>query len=200
MAAWLVLLVACSGDRGDDAAEPDVAAEAGGERAPIVAVGPRQEVAPVPEWESPAVEVDDSDVEAMKARAAEALEAGDLFGDADDAIPLYLALSRHLPDDPDVATGLERARGALIEQGNAALAAIDEDREALGHARQVGAVSRELAPTDPAVETYLATVEQPEGNMGTNEPGRARDEDRHVGADAIRPVKLSRSWTDMVDI
>ena len=183
MAAWLVLLVACSGDRGDDAAEPDVAAEAGGERAPIVAVGPRQEVAPLPEWESPAVEVDDSDVEAMKARAAEALEAGDLFGDADDAIPLYLALSRHLPDDPDVATGLERARGALIEQGNAALAAIDEDREALGHARQVGAVARELAPSDPAVETYLATVEQAVQAEQANLRGEQALNQRRFGID-----------------
>jgi formylglycine-generating enzyme required for sulfatase activity len=184
IAALLLVLGACSRDGttpGETAGESGEAA--GRPAAPIVTASPDQQVEPVPQWQAPKVEVDGDDVEQLKEQAAAALEAGELFGDDAAAIPLYLALREHAPDDPAVAAGLERAVGTLVEQGGTALAAIDEDPGALQRAREIAAVARAAAPERDAVVSLLERVDLAVGAQQANARGERELNERRFGLD-----------------
>ena len=170
--AIAVLLPACSGEP-ESATTPasDTDASADGRAGPIVSVRPDPQASPVPAWRAPEVEVDAANLAQRKQEAAAALEAGELFGEADDAIPLYLALRDHAPDDAEVGTGLERALGAVLQHGDAALAAIDDDRGALRRAQEIAAVAREVAPEHKAVGEYLVRVERADQAQQANLSG-----------------------------
>ena len=90
VAALAASLAGCSAD--DDAASPATPDASSRATAPIVTIGAGQEVSPVPPWSAPEVEVDDENIAQLKEDASAALEAGELFGEDDDAIPLYLAM------------------------------------------------------------------------------------------------------------
>jgi formylglycine-generating enzyme required for sulfatase activity len=127
-------------------------------RSPLVTIGEEQSVSPVPAWRAPAIEVNDANVNALRKRAEAALESGHLYGDASDsdsAIPLYLALQRHAPQDARIRRGGREALLALVDEGRNALAAIDDDPQELRHAHQVAAVARVVAPADSRVEAFL---------------------------------------------
>src|SRR5690606_3496818 len=128
-------LAGCSGD--DDSASPATPEASSRPGAPIVTIGAGQEVSPVPAWSAPEIEVDEDNIAQLKIDASAALEAGELFGEDDDAIPLYLALREHASGDAEVAAGFQQALGAVIERGDDALAAIDDDPAALRRAHQV---------------------------------------------------------------
>ncbi len=95
-------------------------------------------------WRIPTIAVADADVPAMRKRAASALTEGRLYEDADAAIPLYLALLRHAPDDARAQGGLDRALAKLIDAGNTALAESGDDIEALRRAHAIAAVMRSV--------------------------------------------------------
>lgn len=196
-AALLALLAACS-DRSADggtAGRDDAGAATG--RPPIVRVDQGEPVAPVPDWEAPPVEIADDDVDAMKEQAAAALEAGELFGDADDAIPLYLALREHAPDDADVKAGLARSMGALLEQGGTALASIDADPASLARALQIAAVARDVAPSDDAVTDYLSRVDRAAHAAQANQRGEAALNRREFGLDGAGAVTFFREALEL---
>ncbi|KGM55338.1 hypothetical protein N799_07070 [Lysobacter arseniciresistens ZS79] len=196
LAALLALLAACSDRTGDRAAATGDVGDADG-RPQIVRVEPGQQVAPVPDWEPPRVEVADDDVESMKEQAATALAAGELFGDADDAIPLYLALREHAPDDADAEAGLAAATGALLEQGGAALAAIDSEPAALVRAREIAAVARDVAPSEQAVTDYLAQVDRAAHAAQANRRGEAALNRREFGLDGAGAVTSFREALEL---
>ncbi|MFP7721868.1 SUMF1/EgtB/PvdO family nonheme iron enzyme [Lysobacter sp. A3-1-A15] len=158
--ALAVLTVGCG--RGDDASGSDPASPATSQptaRAPIVTVSADQAVSPVAPWSLPAVPVEDAAFARLKAQAAEALESGRLFDDARSAIPLYVALTRHAPDDAEAKAGLQQALSALVARGDAALAEIDRNPAALRVAHEVGAVVRAVAPEGAPSEAYLSRLE-----------------------------------------
>ncbi len=170
--AVALLLGACSSEPDPAAtAAPDPVRTADGKSAPIVTISPDRDVSPVPAWSAPGVEVDAENLAQLKEEAATALEAGELFGDAGDAIPLYMALREHAPEDAEVEAGLARAVGAVLEQGGTALAAIDEDPASLRRAHEIAAVAREVAPDDKAVAGYLARLDRVDQAQQANRRG-----------------------------
>ena len=89
-------------------------------------------------WHSPKIALTDADIPAARKRAAAALADGRLYEGAEAAIPLYLALLAHDPDDAKAKTGLTRALARLGRAGDEALAASGDDAEALRRAHAVG--------------------------------------------------------------
>ena len=60
-------------------------------------------------WQPPEQVIVLEDIPAAKRDAARALQQGRLYTEADDAIPMYLALKRIAPEDPQVTQGLTRS-------------------------------------------------------------------------------------------
>ena len=191
----MLALGACSGESDPDKPEIRTATD---EPTPIVTISPDRKVSPVPAWRPPDVVVDPENLERTEQEAAAALEAGELFGDATDAIPLYLALREHAPDDPGIEAGLERALGAVLEQGDRALAAIDEDRTSLRRAHEIAAVVREVAPAhvaskEEAVAGFLARLERADQAQQANLRGeRALNNRRFITDDGDGAVARFR--------
>lgn len=161
------LLAACT--REPPEASPDKTAD--GARAPRVTISADQAVSPVPPWRTPAVEVTDANTGQLKRQAAAAVKAGRLFGDTGSAIPIYLALRAHAPDDPSLAQGFAVALRALLAQGDAALAAIDDDPLALRRAHEAAAVARVIATDDEDVIAYLDRLERTDQAQRANRLG-----------------------------
>jgi len=158
--ALIALLGACAREQG--AAVPATPSEldaAKREREPMVTIS-RDQPGAVADWQAPAIEVDAGNLAQLKAAATQALAAGELYGEPDDAIPLYVALRAHAPDDPAIAAGFAQALDALVARGDAALDSIDLDRDAIQQAHDVAAVARSIAPGHALVSAYLARVDR----------------------------------------
>lgn len=156
--ATLALLATTACSRQPQDASADAANGHG--QAPVVTISADQAVSPVPAWIPPAVAVTDATASAMKIKAAAALKAGNLFDSADAAIPIYLSLRAHDPDDASISEGFAASLRALLVQGDDALQAIDADPLTLRRAHEVGAVARAIAPDDAAVVDYLDRLER----------------------------------------
>jgi formylglycine-generating enzyme required for sulfatase activity len=151
--ALCLALLACIAACGRKQAEQE-----GSARAPVITIGEDQLVSPVPPWRAPAIEVTDANAVALRKRAEAALKAAQLYGGVDEsqaAIPLFLALQKHAPQDERIRRGLRESLLALIDEGRDALVAIDYDPQELRHAHEVAAVARVVAPGDPRVEAFL---------------------------------------------
>ncbi|HSM12208.1 MAG TPA: formylglycine-generating enzyme family protein [Lysobacter sp.] len=180
--ALAALLGACSrAPEGSTASgQPDAAER---ERAPMVTISPDQEVSPVPSWQAPEIAIDADNLEQLRTAAAEALAAGELYGEPDDAIPLYVALRAHAPQDAEIAAGFANALEALIARGDQALAGIDDERAAIRVAHEVAAVARSMAPGDDAVVAYLARVDRVDEAQRANLRGERALNARQLGED-----------------
>ncbi|GAB3385607.1 SUMF1/EgtB/PvdO family nonheme iron enzyme [Lysobacter fragariae] len=139
--------------------------------APLVTIGADVSVSPVPPWRAPRIEVDESNITDLRKRAAAALKQYRLYADADSAIPLYLALVRHAPEDAAMRRGLTDSLGALLKEGREALAAIDDEPQELRHAHEVAAVARVVAPADPNVEAFLDGLDRADEAAQANRQG-----------------------------
>src|SRR5690606_9267716 len=173
-AAALALLLAagCGRDQAPaDAAGDDAAAGAAGE----VTISGDDRMAGRLTWRAPAVELgsEEDAVEAALARAAGALEAGDLDRGPGSAIPLYQAVLAREPAHADARAGLERALAALLEQGDEALARAGDDEDALHRAQEIAAVARSLRAGDEQVRTYLGRVDRAEHLADINRAAEA---------------------------
>jgi formylglycine-generating enzyme required for sulfatase activity len=159
VASFSLLAAACS--RGPEPVPAPAArerAEAAQRPAKTVA---RDAEAPVrPSWAAPEVEVTPENAGQLRKQAAEALKEGRLFEDAGSAVPILLALQASAPDDKAVAVALDKALAALVEQGEAALAKIDEDPAMLRRAQDVLAVAHQLEPGDERVVRLAGRVRQ----------------------------------------
>nr|WP_246189346.1 formylglycine-generating enzyme family protein [Pseudoxanthomonas kalamensis] len=111
-------------------------------------------------WTPPAVDLGEETPEQTRRRAAQALAEGRLYEQAEDAIPLYLALLARDADDRSAQRGIDRAVAALLKQGGQALQVADEDAQALRRAGEIAAVLRTLRGEDAAVTAYLDKVDQ----------------------------------------
>lgn len=158
-AALLILLTCLAACSRDDVASHDAQATDDGVRMPRVTVSGDDSSMDELTWRPPPIVLTADDVAGARQRAARALAEGRLFDGADDAIPLYLALQRLDPADARTQASLERSLDALLDQGAQALRHAEDRTEALRRARQIAAVARTLAPTDPAVTVYLARVD-----------------------------------------
>lgn len=156
-------------------------------RAPVVTIGADQSVSQVPPWRVPPIVVTDANADALRKRAEAAVKEGYLFAHEGDAvsdpaaaaIPLYLALREHAPEDPHIRRGLSHALRALLEDGEDALAAIDADPQELRHAHEVAAVARVVAPGDRRVDAFLDRLDRADEAAEANLQGEiALNQDR----------------------
>ena len=169
-------LAACKPQASAPAASP-----AAPKRTGSVSISGGDELAQVLSWSLPQVALEAGDAAGARAKAKRALAAGDLFETADSAIPLLFALQRLQPDDAGIAQSLQDARAALIEQGDAALLAGDEELDALRAAQRRGAVLRKLWPEQPEVVAYLERVDHGERAWDRNTQGEALLADGKLG-------------------
>ncbi len=143
-------------------------------------------------WRSPKIELVDADVPSARKRAAAAVTEGRLYEDADAAIPLYLALLQHAPDDARAQAGLIRALTKLVDAGDAARAESGDDAEALRRAHTVAAVMRSvgLARVEGGTE-FLGRLDHADRLWELNEEAEAALADGRLGdtAGADDPVE-----------
>ena len=168
MIAVSLACIACKPQPPAQETRPEASAPAGS-----VTITGGDELAQVLSWSLPKVEIAPGERDAARSEARRALAAGDLFETADSAIPLLMALQRLEPDDPDIARSLDAARAALVAQGDEALAASDEDLDALRAAQRRGAVLRKLWPEQADVVAYLQRVDRSEQAWERNARGEA---------------------------
>ena len=178
----------------------DAVEEADATRGPVVTIGADLSVSPVPAWRPPYVEVTSSNTAGLRKRAAAALKEGRLFVRADDAattdpadaaIPLYLALQAHAPDDQRARRGLAEAQRALLKQGNEALAAVDADAMELRRPHEIAAVARAVAPADPKVEAFLDKLDRADEAAVANGLGEQALEAGRVGENGEKEGALA---------
>jgi hypothetical protein len=149
---FCLVLLSLAGGCGRKQAEKEKAAA----RTPLVTIGEDQSVSSVPAWRAPLIEVTEANATALRKRAEAALKSGQLYGDTNDAeaaIPLYLALQKHAPQDARVRKGMHEALVALVEEGRDALVAIDGDPQELRHAHEVAAVAWKRSSTGSTART-----------------------------------------------
>ncbi|HEX7801400.1 MAG TPA: formylglycine-generating enzyme family protein [Pseudoxanthomonas sp.] len=158
-AVLAVCLAACTRTP-DTPPPPAAAAEAVDPRLPSITVSGDETGAAAWNWQAPQPDLTGQDLAVAKRAAASALAQNRLYAEADDAIPLYMALRTLAPQDSQVAQGLKKSLQALLKQGAAALRDAGDDADALSLAGEIGAVARALAPDDPAVLAYLEQVDK----------------------------------------
>ena len=179
--ATLVLLCACDRDGGKAAAGKD--GQTPQRRADgTVTVSGDDAIAERLTWRSPKIVLTDADIPAARKRAAAALAEGRLYEDADAAIPLYLALQAHDPEDAKAKAGLARALTQLAKAGKDALAASGDDAEALRRAHAVGAVMRSIGieRVEGGAE-HLVQVDRADRLWELNEAGEQALADGRLG-------------------
>lgn len=125
-------------------------------------------------WTPPALVLTREQVRQARRDAAAAVRAGDLFEGPRDAIPLYLALLRLDPEDRLAQRGLARAASALLAQGERALAAAEDDSQALARAVRIAAVLRTVLPDDTRTQAYLARLDLAEQLARLNATGESQ--------------------------
>lgn len=163
--AVALLLVLCAACGREDAAPVDAGtgnATRAGNGDGSVTISGDDSIAGQLTWRVPDVDLEGAEGgegEDPHARAAAALEGGNLHRDGDAAIPLYLGILQASGDDAEARTGLEKARRQLLDQGREALAASGDDVEALRRARVAAAVARTAFAGDEEAQAYLAAVD-----------------------------------------
>ncbi|MDH5821588.1 SUMF1/EgtB/PvdO family nonheme iron enzyme [Luteimonas sp. RD2P54] len=193
LAALLLLTLAAGCAREGGEAAEEAAAPAERQRSGSVTVSGDDSIASTLTWRRPEVPLEEGDdLEEVRGQAAEALEQGHLYDDAEAAIPIYLALLERDPDDGAAAKGLERARERLLADGAAALEHSDQDFVALREARRVAAVARAVWPESAPVQEYLQRVDRADRLWELNRAAEAAiDEERYgeSGGGALQPLR-----------
>ncbi|OLG36804.1 serine/threonine kinase, partial [Xanthomonas oryzae pv. oryzae] len=161
------------------AVAPQPAPAAAAPSKPNVSIGGEESAETVAQWQPPAVELGDEPLAQVRKRAEQALQEDRLYRDANDAIPLYLAIQQRA-GGKDVASrrGLEQARGRLLERGAALIQQTEGQDDTLEQAREVAIVALALAPQDPKVRALQREVETAQRVLAFN---RAGEEDLRGG-------------------
>ncbi len=175
----ILLLLAACGERPQAVApvsspQASPAAQVTTSRTPSVTVRDDDTTDAGLNWDAPQVEIADDAVRQARRDAAAALRAGDLFEQPRDAIPLYLALLRRDPEDKVARRGLAHAATALLAQGAKAVAAAEDDSEALARAVRIAAVVRTVLPDDPRTDPFLSQVDLAEQLARLNATGESQ--------------------------
>ena len=185
VAALLVLMVAASAcsRSGEEAADGIAPAGEPARSAAAVTIGPDETVREVPVWQAPAIQVDDTNSDRLRAQAKEALQEDRLFGGDGDAIPLYLALRATAPEDAEINDGLARAVDALVARATVALAGVDDDPAQLHYVHEIASVARAVVPGDPRVVAFLAELEVVEQAQQASLRGERELDEGDIGED-----------------
>lgn len=127
--------------------------------------------APTPAWVPPTVELQPDDVRDALRRAGAAVAEGRLYREADDAIPLYLAVLAVQPDNREAARGLQKAKAQLLASVRELLGQPEEQRKALAEAAERMAVAVHLAPEGKSEQELQQRVQVARRLLALNRAG-----------------------------
>ncbi len=127
--------------------------------------------APPPAWVPPTVELQPDDVRDPLRRAGAAVAEGRLYREADDAIPLYLAVLAMQPDNREATRGLQKAKAQLLASVRELLEQPEEQRKALAEAAERMAVAVHLAPEGKAEQELQQRVQVTRRLLALNRAG-----------------------------
>lgn len=159
----VLLLAACSRPPADAPVATSMPEPAGAKTVSASTAKAAVSVPPVPaRWQPPEVERAGRSPARLRQQAARALARGELYKEAESAIPLYLAVLQGDPEDRLARRGLQRALARVLARGEAALAqaavARDGDPEALETAEQSLRVMLRLASEQAGTRALQAGV------------------------------------------
>ncbi|WP_250062566.1 formylglycine-generating enzyme family protein [Stenotrophomonas mori] len=165
--------------------------------APVAAVRPdavaQPEAAGLPApWVPPQPELAADGVRDALRRAAAALAEGRLYRNADDAVPLYLAVLALRPQERAAQRGLETARRQLVASVRALLERPYEQRRALDEAAEQVAVLVRLAPDGPDAPELHRRIQAARHLLALNRSAEQalRDGDLDKAASAFAQVEV----------
>ncbi len=124
-----------------------------------------------PAWVPPALELQPDDVRDALRRAGAAVAEGRLYREADDAIPLYLAVLVVQPDNREASRGLQKAKAQLLASVRELLGQPEEQRKALAEAAERMAVAVHLAPEGKAEQELQQRVQVARRLLALNRAG-----------------------------
>jgi len=135
------------------------------------AAAPDPATLPLPVWTPPPVELQPEGGRDALKRAGAALAEGRLYQEADDAIPLYLAVLALQPQQREARRGLDKARARLLASARALLEQPDDQRRALASAATQAAVLAHLAPEGKAERELQQRVQVARRLLALNRSG-----------------------------
>lgn len=195
IALLLLTLAACAGD---EAPVPEPGSTEARLRRGLVSVSEDELPAYALDWVPPAVEMAAGDEAALAKRAQAASRAGELYADADSAIPIWLALLRIDGQDQEAQQGLELALKRLLEQGDTVLGDLGKPDVEIAEAHRIAAVARTVDGESAETLAYLARVDAADRlqamiEHGHNELAAGRLGESGIGAaTAFREVLRAR--------
>ncbi|MEG1680297.1 MAG: hypothetical protein RR326_09390, partial [Stenotrophomonas sp.] len=122
---------------------------------------PQVEDITLPVWDAPEVSLQPGQLAEARKAADKALAEDRLYRDAEDAIPLYLAILAQQPNDRAAQRGLDKARQRLRARATALMAQPENQRQALAQAAEIAGVAVALAPegkAEQALQQRIAVV------------------------------------------
>ncbi|MEO7931190.1 MAG: formylglycine-generating enzyme family protein [Lysobacter sp.] len=178
----MVATSACS-PSGKDTADGAAPEGAPARSAAAVTIGPDESVRAAPVWQAPAIQVDDTNSDRLRAQAKVALQEDRLFGGDGDAIPLYLALRATSPEDSEIKAGLAQAVDALVERATGILGEVDADPAQWRYAHEIASVARAVAAEDPRVIAFLTELDVVDQARQASLLGERELEEGNIGED-----------------
>ena len=144
---------------------------------------PQVESIALPVWNAPEVSLQPDELAEARKAADKALAEDRLYRDAEDAIPLYLAILALQPQDQAAQRGLDKARQRLRAQGTALMAQPENQRQALAQAAEIAGVAVALAPEGKAEQALQQRIAVARRLLALNRAGEQALRQHQFGED-----------------
>ena len=163
-------------------AKAEAAAAAKGEPA-TPDPAPQLEDITLPVWSAPEVSLQPGQLAEARKAADKALAEDRLYREAEDAIPLYLAILAQQPKDRAAQRGLDKARQRLRAQASALMAQPENQRQALAQAAEIAGVAVALAPEGRAEQDLQQRIAVARRLLALNRAGEQALSQHQFGED-----------------
>ncbi|HEX7989815.1 MAG TPA: formylglycine-generating enzyme family protein, partial [Stenotrophomonas sp.] len=137
----------------------------------------------LPVWNAPEVSLQPEQLADARKAADKALAEDRLYRDAEDAIPLYLAILAQQPGDRAAQRGLDKARQRLRAQATALMAQPENQRLALAQAAEIAGVAVALAPEGKAEQELQQRIAVARRFLALNRAGEQALRQHQFGED-----------------
>lgn len=144
---------------------------------------PQVEDITLPVWNAPEVSLQSGQLAEARKAADKALAEDRLYRDAEDAIPLYLAILAQQPKDRAAQRGLDKARQRLRAQASALMAQPENQRQALAQAAEIAGVAVALAPDGKAEQALQQRIAVARRGLALNRAGEQALRQHQFGED-----------------
>ncbi|PZU27847.1 MAG: serine/threonine kinase [Stenotrophomonas sp.] len=144
---------------------------------------PQLEDITLPVWSAPEVSLQPGQLAEARKAADKALAEDRLYREAEDAIPLYLAILAQQPKDRAAQRGLDKARQRLRAQASALMAQPENQRQALAQAAEIAGVAVALAPEGKAEQDLQQRIAVARRLLALNRAGEQALRQHQFGED-----------------